>query len=130
LEDNPIMDKKMDKVESFIGNNSTFKGEMRTNGALRVDGTLEGNITADWVILGEKANIKGDVNAQNIIVGGKIEGNVRAKGLIEIKNKGKIIGDIVTPKISIVEGGVIEGRTTMQSDSAKVVELQTAEKQQ
>ncbi|PNX50845.1 MAG: hypothetical protein BV458_12490 [Thermoplasmata archaeon M9B2D] len=124
------MDKKMDKVESFIGNNSTFKGEMRTNGALRVDGTLEGNITADWVILGEKANIKGDVNAQNIIVGGKIEGNVRAKGLIEIKNKGKIIGDIVTPKISIVEGGVIEGRTTMQSDSAKVVELQTAEKQQ
>lgn len=124
------MDKKMDKVESFIGNNSTFKGELRTNGALRVDGTLEGNITADWVILGEKANIKGDVNAQNIIVGGKIEGNVRAKGLIEIKNKGKIIGDIVTPKISIVEGGVIEGRTTMQSDSAKVVELQTAEKQQ
>jgi len=124
------MDKKADKVESFIGNNSTFKGEIRTNGALRIDGTMEGNVTADWVILGEKANVKGDVNAQNIIVGGKIEGNVRAKGLIEIKNKGRIIGDIVTPKISIVEGGIIEGRTTMQGDSAKVVELQTAEKQQ
>lgn len=124
------MDKKADKVESFIGNNSTFKGEIRTNGALRIDGTLEGNITADWVILGEKSVVKGDVNAQNIIVGGKVEGNVRAKGLIEIKNKGRIVGDIVTPKISIVEGGIIEGRTSMQSDSTKVVELQTAEKQQ
>lgn len=125
-----MVDKKADKVESFIGNNSTFKGEIRTNGALRIDGTLEGNISADWVILGEKANVKGDINAQNIIVGGKIEGNVRAKGLIEIKNKGRIIGDIVTPKISIVEGGIIEGRTTMQGDNTKVVELQTAEKQQ
>ncbi|MEE9524469.1 MAG: polymer-forming cytoskeletal protein, partial [Thermodesulfovibrionales bacterium] len=60
--------------------------------------------------------------------GGKIEGNVKAKEIIEIKNKGKIIGDILTPKLTIVEGGVIEGRSSMRSNEGKVVELQKAEK--
>jgi cytoskeletal protein CcmA (bactofilin family) len=123
-----MLDKKGDKVETFIGSNSTFKGEIKSTGALRIDGTVEGNVTADYVILGEKGNIRGDVVAQNVIVGGRIEGNVRSKGIIEIKNKGKIIGDILTPKLSIIEGGVIEGRTSMQGEGMKVVELQKAEK--
>jgi cytoskeletal protein CcmA (bactofilin family) len=123
-----MLDKKGDKVETFIGSNSTFRGEIKSTGALRIDGTVEGNITADYVILGEKGNIRGDVVAQNVIVGGRIEGNVRSKGIIEIKNKGKIIGDILTPKLSIIEGGVIEGRTSMQGEGMKVVELQKAEK--
>ncbi|MGE5893658.1 MAG: bactofilin family protein [bacterium] len=124
-----MLDKKADKVETFIGSNATFRGEIKTTGAIRIDGTVEGNVAADWVILGEKGNIKGDVVAHSIIVGGKIEGNVRTKGIIEIKNKGRIIGDILTPKLSIIEGGIIEGKASMQGgESTKVVELQKAEK--
>ena len=125
-----MLDKKADKVETFIGSNATFRGELKTSGAIRIDGAVEGNITADWVILGEKGNIKGDVVAHSVIVGGRIEGNVRTKGIIEIKNKGKIIGDILTPKLSIIEGGIIEGKASMQQggESTKVVELQKAEK--
>lgn len=119
-----MMNKKTDKVETFIGNNSIFKGEVNTNGTIRIDGTLEGNVIADWVVLGEKGNIKGDVSAHGVIVGGKVEGNVKAKDIIEIKNKGKIIGDTLTPKLTIVEGGIIEGRTSMQGEEAKVIELQ------
>ncbi|GBE00176.1 polymer-forming cytoskeletal [bacterium BMS3Abin07] len=120
--------KKTDKVETFIGNNSTFKGEINTSGTIRVDGTIEGNVISDWVVLGEKGNIKGDVVSNGIIVGGKIEGNIKAKEIIEVKNKGKIIGDILTPKLTIVEGGIIEGKTSMQAEDTKVVELQKAEK--
>lgn len=123
------MDKKNDKVETFIGSNALFKGEIRTDGAIRIDGSVEGNVAADWVILGEKGTIRGDVVAHNVVVGGRIEGNVRTKGMIEIKNKGRIIGDILTPKLSIVEGGIIEGRTSMQGDGASgSVELQAAER--
>ncbi len=123
---------KTDKIETFIGSNSTFKGEISTSGTLRVDGTLEGNITTDWLVLGEKGDIKGDVASNGVIVGGKIEGNVRAKEIIEVKNKGKVIGDILTPKLTIVEGGIIEGRTSMQQTGSKVVELAkpAAEKQE
>ncbi|MGW8272048.1 MAG: bactofilin family protein [Thermodesulfovibrionales bacterium] len=124
-----MMDKKNDKVETFIGSNALFKGEIRTDGAIRIDGSVEGNVAADWVILGEKGTIRGDVVAHNVVVGGRIEGNVRTKGMIEIKNKGRIIGDILTPKLSIVEGGIIEGRTSMQGDGASgSVELQAAER--
>ena len=118
---------KTDKIETFIGNNSTLKGEISTSGTIRIDGTIEGNIISDWVVLGEKGNIKGDVTSGGVIVGGKIEGNVKAKEIIEIKNKGKIIGDILTPKLTIVEGGVIEGRSSMQGGNAKIVELQKIE---
>ena len=119
---------KTDKIETFVGNNSTFKGEVSTSGTIRIDGTLEGNIISDWVVLGEKGNIKGDITSGGVIVGGKIEGNVKAKEIIEIKNKGKVIGDILTPKLTIVEGGVIEGKTSMQGGSSNVVELQKPEK--
>jgi cytoskeletal protein CcmA (bactofilin family) len=119
---------KTDKIETFVGNNSTFKGEISTSGTIRIDGTVEGNIISDWVVLGEKGNIKGDVTSGGVIVGGRIEGNVKAKEIIEIKNKGKVVGDILTPKLTIVEGGVIEGRTSMKGNEGKVVELQKAEK--
>lgn len=122
------MSGKTDKIETFIGSNSTFKGEISTSGTLRIDGTIEGNVMADWVVLGEKGNIKGDVASNGVIVGGKIEGNVKAKEIIEIKNKGKVVGDILTPKLTIVEGGIIEGRTSMQTGDAKVIELQKMEK--
>lgn len=119
---------KTDKIETFVGNNSTFKGEISTSGTIRVDGTVEGNIISDWVVLGEKGNIKGDVTSGGVIVGGRIEGNVKAKEIIEIKNKGKVIGDILTPKLTIVEGGVIEGSTSMRAEGSNVVELQKPEK--
>jgi cytoskeletal protein CcmA (bactofilin family) len=119
---------KTDKIETFVGGNSTFKGEIKTSGTLRIDGMLEGNVAADWVVLGEKGNIRGDVASNGVIVGGTVEGNVKAKEIIEIKNKGRVIGDILTPKLTIVEGGIIEGRASMQSSEAKVVELKTTEK--
>ena len=123
-----MISKKADKIETFVGNNSTLKGEINTSGTIRIDGTMEGNITADWVVLGEKGNIRGNVTSNGIIVGGKVEGNVKAKDIVEIKNKGKVIGDILTPKLTIVEGGIIEGKTSMQSEGKKVVELQKMEK--
>lgn len=41
-----------EKLESFVGINSNFKGDMDTKGTLRIDGTMDGNVTTDWVILG------------------------------------------------------------------------------
>jgi cytoskeletal protein CcmA (bactofilin family) len=53
--------KNKEKLESFIGLNSNFKGDINTGGTLRIDGSMDGNVHADWVILSEKAHIKGDI---------------------------------------------------------------------
>ena len=120
-----MFNKNTEKLESLIGANSGFKGDIDTKGTLRIDGNMEGNVNADWIIIGEQARVKGDINARGIIVGGKIEGNLRAKEIVEIKSKGQVIGDIYTIKLTVVEGGMFEGRSSMAKDEAKVVELQT-----
>lgn len=116
--------KNTEKLESFIGANSNFKGDIDTKGTLRVDGTMEGNVNADWVILGEKAYLRGDITARGIIVGGKVEGNLRVKEIVEVKTKGQVYGDIYSSKLTIVEGGIFDGRSSMQKGESKIVEFQ------
>jgi cytoskeletal protein CcmA (bactofilin family) len=117
--------KNTEKLESFIGANSNFKGDIDTKGTLRVDGTVDGNVNADWVILGEKAFLKGNITARGIIIGGRVEGNLKAKEIVEIKPKGQVSGDISTSKLTIVEGGIFDGRSSMMKDESKIVEFQT-----
>lgn len=117
-----------EKLESFIGNNSHFQGDIDTKGTLRIDGTMDGNVNADWVILGEKAFLKGNIAARGIIVGGKVEGDLKAKEVVEMKSRGTVSGDIMTNKLSIVEGGVFNGKAVMEKEESKIVEFQVKEK--
>ncbi len=114
---------KNGKLESFIGINSIFKGDINTKGTLRIDGTMDGNVNADWVVIGEKAFLKGDALARGIIVGGSVEGNLTAKETVEIKSKAQVLGDITTSKLSMTDGGIINGRVAMDRDESKIVDF-------
>ena len=114
-----------EKLESFIGTGSTFKGNIETKGTLRIDGQMEGHIQADWVILGEKSSVKGDVTARGIIIGGRIEGNLNAKEIAEIKSKGQVLGDIRAPKMAMAEGAVFDGRSSMARQEDNILEFQS-----
>lgn len=120
--------KNHEKLESFLGSNTVFKGEIETRGTLRIEGTVEGNINADWVIVGEKSHINGDITARGIVVGGRVDGNLKGKEIVEVKNKGQIHGQIFTSKLSIVEGAIFDGKSSMQAEEAKIIELQSKEK--
>jgi cytoskeletal protein CcmA (bactofilin family) len=112
-----------ERLESFVGRSSHFRGDIATKGAVRIDGRVTGNIDADWVIIGDKAFLKGDVSASGVVIGGSVEGNVRAKELVEIKSKGTVKGNIKTAKLTVIDGGAIDGQISMSRDEAKVVEL-------
>jgi cytoskeletal protein CcmA (bactofilin family) len=119
-----MFNKNTEKLESLIGANSNFKGDIDTKGTLRIDGSMEGSVNADWLILGEKALLKGDVTARGIVVGGRIEGNLKVKEIIEIKAKGQVYGDVSTSKLTVVEGGLFDGRSSMIKEETKIVEFQ------
>ena len=119
-----MLSKETDKLESLLGMNSSFKGKLNVRGTLRVDGTVEGQLEADHVILSENAEVKGEIKAGRIIIGGKVDGNVRAQELLEIKSKGKVFGDIFTPKLVIIEGGELNGKVEMKKEDRKVIELE------
>jgi cytoskeletal protein CcmA (bactofilin family) len=123
-----MFSKNTEKLESFVGANSSFRGDVNTKGTLRVDGVVEGNIAADWVVLGDKSHVKGDIVVRGIVIGGRVDGNVKAKEIVEIKNKGLLSGEIVTSKLVVAEGGILDGRSRMQQhEDAKVIEFQTIE---
>jgi len=114
---------KSEKLETFIGKNTHLRGDVNSKGTLRIDGRVTGNVEADWLIIGEKALVKGDVQVSGLVVGGSLEGNVKAKEVVEIKNKGQVSGDIVTNKLLVIEGGGIDGKIAMSKEGAKVIEL-------
>ncbi len=116
--------KKNEKLESFIGLNSDFRGDLSIKGGLRIDGSINGVVKADSVVLGEKATVTGDMTAKKIIVEGKVEGKLKAKEIVEIKSTGKVLGEIFTNKLSIMEGGVLNGKVETKVDGPKVPEFE------
>lgn len=106
--------KKQQGVETIIGPDTIFKGELNSKGTVRIDGDFEGIINADWIIIGEAGKVKGEINSRGIVIGGKVEGNINSTETIEIKHKAQVIGEICTQKLSISEGAIFDGRSCMQ----------------
>lgn len=120
-----MFSKNSEKLESLIGARADFQGEFTVQGAVRVDGRVDGRVNADCVILSETGVIKGEITAQKIVVGGKIEGILRAQEIVEIKATGKVIGDIFTNKISVTEGGEFNGKIEMKMDEIRALDFET-----
>jgi len=103
--------KKIEELESFtlIGLNSDFRGDLNIKGEVRVEGIIIGPVNADSVVLGQAAAVKGDITAKTIIVEGTVKGSLRAKEIVEIRSTGRVLGEIFTNKVSVMEGGVVNG---------------------
>jgi cytoskeletal protein CcmA (bactofilin family) len=96
---------------SVFDSHISVNGDLETDGALRIDGRLEGTIhRADLVVVGEGSSIVGDVNAREVIVGGAVTGNIFAAQRTELQSTGIVAGDIRSAAILIHEGGVVQGR--------------------
>lgn len=96
---------------SVLDSHISVSGDLETDGALRIDGRLEGAIhRADLIVVGEGASIVGDVNAREVIVGGSVTGNIFASQRTELQPTGIVAGDIRSAAILIHEGGVVQGR--------------------
>ncbi len=96
---------------SVFDSHISVSGDLETEGALRIDGRLEGSIRrADLIVIGQGATVVGDITAREVIVGGAVTGNVFAQRF-ELHPTGIVAGDISTAAISIQVGGVVLGRT-------------------
>jgi len=105
---------KQPNLEVIIGADSAIRGEITSKGTVRIDGGVEGSVTADCLIIGEKGVVTGDATVRQMIVGGWIVGNIRASEGVDIQRTGDVCGDISSARLSIAEGGKFDGRSTMQ----------------
>ncbi len=101
-------------IDTVIGVSSSMEGNINSNGIIRIDGKFHGDITTKTdIIVGEQGYIKGNIKANNASISGKVEGNIKCNGLLEIMTTGRVFGDIEVASISINEGAMFKGSSRM-----------------
>lgn len=103
---------------SRISTGTVIKGEIISPNDLRIDGTFEGKIQSKGrVVIGESANIKGDIVCDNIDLWGKLEGNVFVKSTLALKEGCEVNGNLHIKKLSVDLGATFNGTCKMISET-------------
>lgn len=112
---------------NLIGHGTIIEGRVRSQGGVRVDGRVLGDITAyEGVSVGVSGEVQGNINAKTITIGGKVRGSLSAQEKLVFLGQAVVQGDIRTAKLVIDEGAVFDGKCSMTTSAAKVTESTTA----
>ena len=107
-----VMSTTTNTAKNILNPDVEIKGNLKFAGELTFDGKLDGEIQTDGVLnLGDSAVINGNINAQSVVVRGKINGNITAKEKVDIKAKTELFGDVRAAKLVIEEGVTFVGKT-------------------
>lgn len=99
---------------SIIGAGMTVHGDVETGGVVKVEGLVNGHLSAaQQVLVSKGGEIDGDVDTREAVVGGTIHGAVRALDRVEVQAGAVIQGDITTKRILVAEGAVLNGAIHM-----------------
>ncbi|MEX3015063.1 polymer-forming cytoskeletal protein [Gymnodinialimonas hymeniacidonis] len=100
---------------SMLSSDLTIVGNLRTTGDIQVEGTVQGDIRAHLLTVGESANIEGEIVADDIVVTGRVVGRVR--GLkVRLTSTARVEGDIIHKTIAIESGAHFEGSVQRAED--------------
>ncbi len=101
-----------EKIDAIVSSNIKIEGKFKSTGNIRLDCAIEGSVEAESIFIGKNAQINGTINCENIIVSGKIIGNVFCKSRMHIKETGVIDGDLEVNILSMDEGSAFTGKCT------------------
>ena len=107
--------------QSRLGPSLRIKGEISGSEDLLIECSVEGIVQLEGqkLTLGPTSKVTADVFAGDVIVGGNLTGNVRAKNRIEIRKHGSVTGDLTTPQISIEDGACFKGSIEIEKGQEK-----------
>tara|TARA_B110000977_G_C11065261_1_gene487572 strand:+ start:1644 stop:2066 length:423 start_codon:yes stop_codon:yes gene_type:complete len=105
---------KPSSAVNAIGQGSIIKGDITTEGDLRIDGTLVGSITTKGrLVVGESGIVEGEVVCQNALIAGTLKAKIQVQELLSLKATANLIGDIITNKLGIEPGANFTGSCSM-----------------
>src|SRR5258708_6986677 len=107
---------------SVINDRLSIRGELDTDGTVRVDGRVEGPMhRAGTLIVGVGGNVVGDVEARDVVVAGSIQGNVHASGRVQIESGASVVGEIRANLMVLMEGATIHGQVSIGTTPAAAI---------
>ena len=102
------------KLETVIGKETVMSGNLDSKGSIRIDGCFQGDIMAqNDVIIGEEALVQAHINCSNVILAGRVEGNINTAGKLDIRATGVLIGDAKVGALIVEDGAVLTGYCKM-----------------
>ncbi len=102
-------------VPSIISSDVVMRGNINSAGEIQFDGSLEGDVKAGSLIIGEKASVKGEIICETVTVRGRVEGGIRAKS-VSLASTSHILGDILHSSLSVETGAHFEGNCRHSDD--------------
>ena len=106
--------------QATIGKSLVIKGEVTGSESLYIDGRVEGsiNLPGNRVTIGRNGVVNANVTAREIVVIGKLKGNLAASDRVDIRNEGSLTGDVVAQRISIEDGAFFKGGIDIRKPNA------------
>ena len=102
---------------SIIAPDLVIKGDLETSGVVKIEGRILGSVHAGHqVLVAQGAEIEGDINTREAVIGGTVKGGIHAAERIEVQSTAVVDGDIATRNLLIQEGGRVNGVVTMRMD--------------
>ncbi len=111
-------------IKAYLGEDTVFSGVLSFNGAVRIDGKMDGEVhTDDTLIVGETGTLEADITAGTVICRGKIKGTIKASKRIEIHTNSEVIGSIAAPSLLVEDGAIFDGNCNMTGSEGKIIKL-------
>ena len=99
---------------NITSESTSIKGDITSEGDIRIDGHLIGNIEAKGrLVIGPKGRLEGEINCNTIEVSGYIKGKIKVSELLTMKSSAKINGEIIAGKLSVEPGSLFTGTCSM-----------------
>jgi len=107
------------EVESLIGEHTTFEGTLKTEGAVRLMGTVQGEIESKGtIIVEEKAHVTARLTGAQVTVAGTVDGQIYCQGRVEIRPTGHVTGEINAGALIVQEGAYFDGSSKMATTAS------------
>jgi cytoskeletal protein CcmA (bactofilin family) len=110
----------------FLEQGVKVEGRIESSGTFRIDTTMKGTLVSDeTLVLGDNAAVEGQISGNNIVISGKFDGVIEARGKVELQAKAIVTGEIHTPCLLIEPGALFDGTCRMltSSDAGKSVTI-------
>ncbi len=106
--------------QATIGKSLVIKGEVSGSESLYIDGKIEGaiNLPGNRVTVGRNGQVAANIMAREVVVLGKVRGNVHASDRIDIRSEGSLTGDVIAARISIEDGAFFKGGIDIRKPGA------------
>ena len=106
-------------ISSVICKNMRITGELHFTGKARIDGTIEGNIKGEHLILSDTGRVKGDLELISLVCHGSVEGNIKAQE-VTVHAKSNIHGNLAAENLSVEPGAKLSGEISAASQQSQI----------